>query len=106
VVQGYDFIYLDANNQPCIDVKTDVTLTLTNGTASVTLDGSNFTVLSGDCATPAEASASMSLFNGNEDVLALTFIRSAENVVSLSLLFTVSPNEYFPGVPTTSKGQY
>lgn len=84
----------------------DVTFTLSNGTGSVELDGNNFTVLSGDCALTTEDIASMTLQNSNEDFLNLQFLKAANRVVSMSFRFTVSPGEYFPGVPTPSKCQH
>ncbi|XP_048746426.2 lysosome-associated membrane glycoprotein 1-like [Ostrea edulis] len=100
VVQGSEYVYLDGNNQSCIVVKMDVTFTLSNGTGSVILDGNNFTVISGDCASATEDIASMLLQNSNEDILTLTFLKADNRAVSMSFVFAVSPSYYFPGVPT------
>lgn len=84
----------------------DVTsITLTNGTGSVEL-GNNFTLRNGDCASGNEDIASIAIQNSNQDFLTLTFLKTVDRAVSMSLMFTVSPGDYFAGVKTTSKHQH
>ncbi|XP_062602256.1 uncharacterized protein LOC134263914 [Saccostrea cucullata] len=87
------------NNETCIDVKMDVMFTLSNGEEVVKIDGSNFTVISGDCATEGEYQATLILHNFQEDFLALTFNALPDLSVNMSLRFTFAPFEFFPGTP-------
>lgn len=94
---GSEYQYEYENNNTCIEVKTDVMFTLTNGTDTVKFDGTNFTVKSGDCAWANETAASLTLDAGNDNLLNLKFKYDAKNQSTMDAMFTFNPYEYFPG---------
>lgn len=91
------------DNKTCIKVRTDVVFTLTNWKEIITFDGTNFTVISGDCALPGETIAELTLATIKEDYLILIFQDDAQNQASMGARFTFSPKEYFPNISTPSK---
>lgn len=103
LTHGSEYQYQYDNNKTCIEVKTDVMFTLTNGTETIKFDGTNFTVKSGDCALPSESVATLTLTTAKEDFLSLEFKIDAQNEASMGARFTFSPDEYFPGSPSASE---
>lgn len=103
LTHGIEYQYQYDNNKTCIDVKTDVKFSLTNGTDTVKFDGKDFTVISGDCAWSNETVATLMLKIGNDNFLLLQFQYDAKNKTFMGAMFSVSPFEYFPGTPTPSK---
>lgn len=101
---GSEYQYKYENDNTCIEVKTDVMFTLTNGTDTVKFDGTNFTVKSGDCAWANETAASLTLDTGNDNLLSLKFKYDAKNQSTMDAMFTFNPYEYFPGgsIPLTT----
>lgn len=100
---GSEYQYQYDNNKTCIEVKSDVQFTLTNGTDTAIFYGKDFTVKSGDCASSGEAVASLMLTNAKDDPLALTFRYDAQNHSMMDVRFTFAPYEYFPETSTPSK---
>lgn len=100
---GSEYQYYDDNNKTCIEVKTDVKFTLTNGKETIEFDGTNFTVKSGDCASPSESVATLILTTVKEDLLSLEFKTNAQKEASMGAMFTFSPDEYFPETPEASE---
>lgn len=94
---GSEYQYQYDNNKTCIEVKTDVMFTLTNGTETIKFDGTNFTVKSGDCALPNETAASLTLNTGTDNLLSLKFKYDAKNQSTMDAMFSFNPYEYFPG---------
>lgn len=103
LTHGIEYQYQYDNNKTCIDVKTDVKFTLTNGKETIEFDGTNFTVKSGDCASPSESVATLILTTVKEDLLTLEFKTNAQKEASMGAMFTFSPDEYFPGTPKASE---
>lgn len=103
LTHGIEYQYQYDNNKACIEVKTDVEFTLTNGNKTVKFEGKDFNVTGGDCASSGESVASLSLMNAEVDSLTLTFRYDAQNQAMMDVLFTFAPFEYFPGTPTPSK---
>lgn len=103
MINASEYQYQYDNNKTCIKVRTDVVFTLTNWKEIITFDGTNFTVISGDCASSSESIASMVLSNINHDYLSLIFKDDAQNQASMGARFTFSPNEYFPNTSPLSK---
>lgn len=102
VINASEYQY-QYDNKTCIKVRTDVVFTLTNWKEIITFDGTNFTVISGDCALPGESNAILRLATIKEDYLILIFQYDAQNQASMGATFTFSPYEYFPGTPTPSE---
>lgn len=98
MINASEYEYQYDNNKTCIKVRTDVVFTLTNWKEIITFDGTNFTVISGDCASSSESTASMVLSNINHDYLSLIFKDDAQNQASMGARFTFFPNEYFPNI--------
>lgn len=100
---GSEYQYQYDTNKTCIEVKTDVKFTLTNGKETIEFDGTNFTVESGDCASPSESVATLILTTVKGDLLTLEFKTNAQKEASMGAMFTFSPDEYFPGTPKASE---
>lgn len=103
LTHGSEYQYQYDNNKTCIELKTDVKFTLTNGTKTVKFDGSDFTVKSGDCAWSNESAATLILTTGNDNFLHLQFQYDIQNKTTMGAMFSLAPFEYFPGTPTPSK---
>lgn len=100
---GSEYQYQYDNNKTCIEVKTDVKFTLTNGKETIEFDGTNFTVKSGDCALPSEPIASLTLTTVKGDLLSILFKYDAQSQSTMDTVFTFAPYEYFPETSTPSK---
>lgn len=100
---GSEYQYQYDNNKTCIEVKTDVQFTLTNGNETIKFDGTNFTVKGGDCAKPGDSVASLTLSTVKGDLLTLKFLYDAQEQSTMDTMFTFAPYEYFPGTRTLSE---
>lgn len=100
---GSEYIIKDDNNKTCLEVKTDVEFTLTNGNETIKFDGTNFTLKGGECAKPTDSVATLTLSTVKDDFLSLTFKIDAQKQSSMDTRFNFAPFEYFPGTPTPSK---
>lgn len=96
LTHGIEYQYQYDNNKTCIEVKTDVEFTLTNGNETIKFDGKDFNVTSGDCASSGEAIASLMLTNVKKDSLSIIFQYDAQNQATMDVRFTFAPFEYFP----------
>lgn len=103
MINASEYQYQYDNGKTCIKVRTDVVFTLTNWKEIITFDGTNFTVISGDCALSSESIASLFLSNINQDLIHLEFRYDAQNQTSMGAMSTFAPFEYFPGTPTPSE---
>lgn len=103
MINASEYQYQYDNGKTCIKVRTDVVFTLTNWKEITTFDGTNFTVISGNCALSSESIASLFLSNTNQDLIHLEFRYDAQNQTSMGAMFTFAPFEYFPGTPTPSE---
>lgn len=100
MINASEYQYQYDNGKTCIKVSTDVVFTLTNWKEIITFDGTNFTVIRGDCALSID---SLFLSNINQDLINLEFRYDAQNQTSMGAMFTFAPFEYFPGTPTSSE---
>lgn len=100
---GSEYQYQYDNNKTCIEVKTDVQFTLTNGNETIKFDGTNFTVKGGDCAKPADSVATLTLSTVIGDLLTLKFLYDVQEQSTMDTMFTFAPYEYFPRTPTPSE---
>lgn len=101
-----EYQYQYNTNKPCIQVRTDVTFTLTNWNQTVKFDGTYFTVKGGVCPSSNESIAILTLATVNWDYLGFNFKYDAQNQTIMEARFSFAPINYFPGSPSPSEVFY